>query len=42
VSVSDRLNLPFKPEVARGEKIITEKVAALLEATRFSTTDGHR
>jgi len=29
-------------EVARCEKIIAEKVAALLEVNRFLTTDGHR
>ena len=30
-----------KEEVARCEKIIAEKVAALLEANKFSTTDGN-
>jgi len=29
-------------EAARCEKIIAEKVAALLQANKFSTTDGHR
>jgi len=38
---ADYLNLR-KEEVARCEKIIAEKVAALLEANKFSTTDGHR
>jgi len=37
---ADYLNLR-KEEVARCEKIIAEKVAALLAANRFSTTDGH-
>jgi glutamyl-tRNA reductase len=30
-----------KEEIARCEKIITEKVAALLASNKFSTTDGH-
>jgi len=30
-----------KEEVARCEKIIAEKVAALMEVNKFSTTDGH-
>jgi len=38
---ADYLNLR-KEEVARCEKIIAEKVAALLVANKFSTTDGHR
>jgi len=38
---ADYLNLR-KEEVARCEKIIAEKVAALLEGNRFSTTDGQR
>ncbi|HZL79416.1 MAG TPA: hypothetical protein VFC17_11240, partial [Candidatus Limnocylindrales bacterium] len=36
----DYLNLR-QEEVARCEKIIAEKVAALMEANKFSTTDGH-
>ena len=38
---TEYLNLR-KEEVARCEKIITEKVAALLEANKFSITDGRR
>jgi glutamyl-tRNA reductase len=37
----DYLNLR-KEEVARCEKIIAGKVAALMAANKFSTTDGHR
>jgi glutamyl-tRNA reductase len=37
---ADYLNLR-KEEVARCEKIIVEKVAALMETNKFSTTDGH-
>jgi glutamyl-tRNA reductase len=37
---ADYLNLR-KEEVARCEKIIAEKVAALMETNKFSTTDGH-
>jgi glutamyl-tRNA reductase len=37
----DYLNLR-KEEVARCEKIIAEKVAALMEANKFSATDGRR
>jgi glutamyl-tRNA reductase len=37
----DYLNLR-QEEVARCEKIIAGKVAALMEANKFSTTDGHR
>jgi glutamyl-tRNA reductase len=38
---NEYLNLR-KEEVARCEKIIAEKVAALMEANKFSTTDGRR
>ncbi len=37
---ADYLNLR-KEEVARCEKIIAEKVAAMMETNKFSTTDGH-
>jgi glutamyl-tRNA reductase len=37
---ADYLNLR-KEEVARCEKIIAEKVAALMETNKFLTTDGH-
>jgi glutamyl-tRNA reductase len=40
-SIADDYMKLRQEEVARCEKIIAEKVAALLEAKRFLTTDGH-
>lgn len=41
-SIADDYMKLRQEEVARCEKIIAEKVAALLEANRFSATDGQR
>ena len=41
-SIADDYMKLRQEEVARCEKIIAEKVTALLEANKFSTTDGHR
>jgi len=40
-SIADDYLKLRKEEIARCEKIIAEKVAALLAANQFSTTDGH-